>query len=202
VPQLLAWGYLLLEVCVTHVGRAAFHLVSVAMAIAPFAVAQDDSRGYEAKARFLTNAPAFVEWPEQTFKSTSSPLQICVHGDFRFGTTLAELIRGRVMNGHRMEVKWVKNEQELPSCQVLFVSRSAAKRYNEVLEAVKASITLTIGEDPEFLKAGGMVTLQPIQGGLSFDINLDVVLDDHLRLSSQLLGLARQIVHRTEVAKS
>lgn len=101
-----------------------------------------------------------------------------------------------------MEVKWARKEQELTGCQLLFVSRSAANRYGKVLEAVKNSATLTIGEDPEFLKAGGMVSLQAGQSGLLFDVNLDAVRDSHLKLSSQMLALARHVVYRTESAKS
>ena len=99
-------------------------------------------------------------------------------------------------------MKWVRKEQDLVGCQLLFVSRSAGKRYDKILEAVKNSITLTIGEDPECLKAGGMLCLQPGQNGVLFDVNLDAVRDGHLKLSSQLLVLARHVVHRTESAKS
>lgn len=101
-----------------------------------------------------------------------------------------------------MEVKWVRKEQDLSGCNLLFVSRSAAKRYDKVLEAVKNSVTITVGEEPEFLKAGGMICLQPAQDGVSFDVNLDAVQDGHLKLSSQLLALAKHIVRRSEPARS
>jgi hypothetical protein len=55
--------------------------------------AQDDSHQYEAKAKFLSIAPGFVEWPAPAFKAANPPLQICLHGDFSFGTSLAELTR-------------------------------------------------------------------------------------------------------------
>lgn len=168
----------------------------------PQAAPQDEPALYEAKAKFLAVMPGFVEWPASTFKTSTSPLQICVHPDFSFGTSLAELARTETVGGHHMEVKWVRKEQELGGCQLLFVSRSAAKRYSKVLEAVKNSMTLTIGEDPEFLKAGGMVSLQAGQSGLQFDVNLDAVRDSHLKLSSQMLSLARHIVQRTESARS
>jgi hypothetical protein len=168
----------------------------------PPAVPQDEPALYGAKAKFLAVMPGFVEWPASTFKTPNSPLQICVHPDFSFGTSLAELARTETVGGHRMEVKWVRKEQELGGCQLLFVSRSAAKRYSKVLEVVKNSATLTIGEDPEFLKAGGMVSLQAGQSGLLFDVNLDAVRDGHLKLSSQLLSLARHIVQHTESARS
>ena len=155
----------------------------------------------EAKARFLANTPSFVEWPVSSFQNPTAPVAICVHGDFSFGTALAELTRGELIKGRRIEVKWVRNEQNLAACQVLFVSRSASKRYAKVLDAVKDSGALTIGEDPEFLKAGGMLNLETVPRGLTFDVNLDAVARGHLKVSSQLLSLARHVFRGTEQAR-
>lgn len=115
--------------------------------------AQESSQLHEAKARLLSTAPGFVKWPAAAFKTASAPLEICVHGDSSFGTGLAELTRASALNGHRVEVKWARKEQDLPECQILFVSHSAAKRYDKTLDAVKNSITLTIGEDARHRKA-------------------------------------------------
>jgi YfiR/HmsC-like len=67
-------------------------------------------------------------------------------GNFLFGTSLAELTRKATVNGHRVEVKWIRKEQDLPGCQLIFVGRSEAKHYDKVLEAVKNSISLAVGE--------------------------------------------------------
>ncbi|HVO56623.1 MAG TPA: YfiR family protein, partial [Dongiaceae bacterium] len=63
----------------------------------------------------------------------------------------------------------------------------------------------TVGEEPAFLKAGGMVELEGSPGKLWFDVNLDAVREGHLRLSAQLLSLARHVIQRDargEAAKS
>jgi hypothetical protein len=62
-------------------------------------VAQKGPQEYEAKARFLAITPEFVEWPPLTFKTPAAPLQICVHGNFLFGTSLAELTRNATSHG-------------------------------------------------------------------------------------------------------
>jgi hypothetical protein len=155
----------------------------------------------EAKARFLANTPTFVEWPPNVFPTPSTPLLICIHGDFSFGTALAELTRGETVKGRKLEVRWIHSDQSLAGCQVLFVTRSMAKKYAKVLETVKDSGALTIGEDPEFLRAGGMVNLEPVASSLTFDVNIDAVSSSHLKMSSQLLSLARHVFHTTQVAK-
>jgi len=69
------------------------------------------------------------------------------------------------------------------------VSHSAAKRYDKTLDAVRSSITLTIGEDTDFLQAGGMVTLQSAGAGVSFDVNLDAVNSAHPKTGRYLRSL-------------
>lgn len=166
------------------------------------APAQQAAADAEAKARFLANAPTFVEWSPDAFAASATPLLICVHGDFPFGTVLAELTRGESVKGRRLEVKWIHADQSLAGCQLVFVTRSMAKRYSKVLESVKDSGVLTIGEDPEFLKAGGMLYLEATGRGLTFDVNLDAVARGHLKISSQLLALARRVLRGPEMARS
>jgi uncharacterized protein DUF4154 len=161
---------------------------------------QSDSARHEAKAKFLAAAAEFVEWPASTFPTPATPFELCVYGDFSFGISLAELTRTAQINGHRIEVKWVRKDEELSGCQLLFVSRSAAKRYEKVLGSLRNATTLTIGEGPEFLPAGGMLSVEMGPTGLAFDVNLDAVSSGHLKISSQMLSLARRIVRRTESA--
>jgi hypothetical protein len=160
-------------------------------------------REYEAKARFLAITPEYVVWPAESFKTPQAALQLCVYGDFSFGIGLAVLAQGVTVNGHHVEVKRIHREkiQELPGCQIVFVSRSEAKRYDKVLAVVRESFTMTVGGDAEFLQCGGMLDLQATETGVVFDVNLDAVNGGRLKLSSQLLSLARHIVRRTESAK-
>jgi YfiR/HmsC-like len=179
----------------------AFLRVAMFVAVCVFSTtAQKGLQQYDAKAKFLATTARFVEWPASSFKTPSAPLQICIQGNFSFGTRLAELTRSATVDGHRVEVKWIRKEQDLPGCQLIFLSRSEAKRYDKVLEAVKTSIALTVGEDEDFLHAGGMLSLETTRSGVLFDVNLDAVNEGHLKLSSQLLSLARHVLHRTELA--
>lgn len=157
---------------------------------------------YQAKANFLSKFSSFVEWPEETLPPQQASFLICVFGDFPFGTSLAEKTRGASVHSRRMEVRWVHKEQELRSCQVLFVSRSEQKRYNHALDVVRGQSVLTVGETPEFLDAGGIVSFSTQQETLQFDVNLEGASKARLRISSQLLALARHVVNKTEAAKS
>jgi hypothetical protein len=127
---------------------------------------------------------------------------LCVFGDFAFGTSLAELTRGTTAHAKRVEIRWVHKEQDLHSCHILFVSRSEQKRYGQVPQAVRGQSVMTVGETTEFLDAGGIVSFVMERETLQFEVNLVEANKVHLRISSQMLALARRVVSKTEAAKS
>jgi hypothetical protein len=157
---------------------------------------------YRSKANFLSKFPIFVEWPVDVSLPDHGAFRICVFGHFPFGTSLAEITGGTSMHDRRVEILWIRKEQESQACQVLFISRSEEKRYSQVLEPVRGRSVLTVGETPEFLAAGGIVNFAMQDGTLQFDVNLAEANRAHLRISSRLLALARRVVNPTEAARN
>ncbi len=156
---------------------------------------------YRSKASFLATFPSFIDWPGDAFPAAEAPFLVCVVGDCRFGTSLAEVTRSTSPHGRRVEVRWVHKDQELRSCHILFVSLSESKRYAKVLQAVQEADVLTVGETPDFLSAGGALSFSFQQEALQFEVNLLAANDAHLRVSSRLLALARRVVNNPESSK-
>jgi YfiR/HmsC-like len=157
---------------------------------------------YSAKATFLANFPNFVDWPEQAFTNGSSPFLLCVVGDFLFGTTLAGITRAESVRGHRIEIRWAKKNQDLLPCNIVFVSRSEVRNYSKILELLRTSSVLTVGETPEFINAGGIMTFSVQKGNLQFDVNLQAAARAKLKISSRLLILAHQVINKPEDTSS
>jgi len=155
---------------------------------------------YRAKASFLTTFPSFIDWPESAFLSAQTPFLVCVFGDFRFGTALAESARSVSPHGRLEDVRWVRRDREVRNCQILFVSDSEAKRYAGILQAVHGRAILTVGETMDFLSAGGMLSFSFQNGTLQFDVNLAAANQAHLRVSSRLLVLARRVFNNPELS--
>ncbi len=130
-----------------------------------------------------------------------APFLLCVFDDFPFGTSLAEITRGTIVHKRRVEIRWVHKVQKLRSCQILFVGRSAQKSYCKVLEAVRGQSVLTVGETPEFFAVGGIVNFSIQQETLQLEVKLDEANKAHLKISSQVLALARRVVNKVEAAK-
>jgi hypothetical protein len=179
-------------------------LAALSLLLTPLPLPAQNSTApeYLAKANYLANFPSFVDWPPEALPSGNVPFLICVFGEFAFGTSLAEMTRGTTVHDRHLEIRWIHKLQELSSCQILFVSRSEQKRYNHALDVVRGRMVLTVGETPEFLAAGGILSFSSQQGAIQFDVNLEAVNKAHLKISSRLLALARHIVNDAEAAKS
>lgn len=92
-------------------------------------------------------------------------------------------------------------EQELRSCQILFVSHSEAGRYARILKTLQGASVLTVGETEDFLENGGAIRFLVDEDRLQFEVNLNAAVAAHLRISSTMLALAHQ-VRRPETAKA
>jgi hypothetical protein len=95
-------------------------------------------------------------------------------------------------HGRRIEVRRVHKDPELRNCHILFVSRSEARRYAKVLQAVQGVDVLTVGETPDFLSAGGDEFFHPER---SLAVRGE---SPHLRMNSRLLALARRVLNKPE----
>jgi uncharacterized protein DUF4154 len=159
---------------------------------------------YQSEARVLVNLPSFIEWPERAVSSGQTSFYLCVLGEFRFGISLAELARGRTTHGRPIEIRWLKKDQDLQTCQILYVSRSETKRYAKIMNLVRGSDVLTIGETSDFLDVGGAIvfSFREKEEGLRFDVNMGATNAAHLKISSSLLALARRVLNIPEAAKS
>ena len=157
---------------------------------------------YRSEANALSNFPNFVEWPAEAFATPQAPFLVCVYGNFSFGTVLSELTRAQTVRGRRVDVRWVRKDNELRNCQILFISRSEQKRYTKILAAMRGAAVLTVGETADFAESGGMVEFEYEHDALLFEVNLSSANEAHLKISSRFLSLARRIVNSNEAAKS
>ncbi|HEV2386613.1 MAG TPA: YfiR family protein [Candidatus Acidoferrales bacterium] len=146
---------------------------------------------YQVKAAFLYNFAKFVQWPPSAFEGPSAPLVICVAGENPFGTLLNEMITGKTINGHPLEVENRSETGDLRSCNVLFVGAAQTKRLPKILEILKDSSVLTVGEADGFAGQGGVVNFYLEQDRVRFEINVSAAARSRLKISSKLLALAR-----------
>ena len=169
-------------------------LVCTAWLIPGDVLSQALSQEYQLKAMYLRKIPSFVEWPPSAANSSKGAFQLCTLGDYPFGTRLAWEVGSVSVGGRRIELRWAHKEQELDGCEVIFFSRSEAKRYGKILEGLKGKSVLTIGESEDFLEAGGMVELSFENDRLPLEVNLVAARNANLKVDARLLAMAKRVV--------
>jgi uncharacterized protein DUF4154 len=145
---------------------------------------------YEVKAAFLYNFARFIEWPldapgeERTFVVT-------VLGRDPFGRALDDTLRGKKIDDKPVVVRRVLRSDEVGRSHIVFISDSESDRLPAILKSLEAAPVLTVGEMNQFAERGGVIRFKVDQERIRLEINVAAAQRSRLRISSQLLKLAR-----------
>jgi len=145
------------------------------------------AREYQIKAVFLFNFAQFVDWPPAAFPDATSPLVIGVLGDDPFKGYLDETVRGETVNNRPIVVQRFRRVEEIAACHVLFVSRSETSRLEQILAGLKDRSILTVGDDEDFARRGGMIRFVTDNNKVRLRINVNAAKAAKLTISSKLL---------------
>lgn len=156
--------------------------------------ARPDPGEYQIKAAFLFNFVKFVDWPATTFKDEKQAISFCTVGDDPFRGALDEVVNGKMSGNHSIRVQHHKLPQDIANCHILFIGSQHKKDIAAILERLKHSPILTVGESDGFVQQGGMIGFVLEDDKLRFDINLDAARSAQLRISSRLLSLAKIVI--------
>jgi len=146
---------------------------------------------YEVKAAFLLNFTKFTDWPTSAFANPDSPLTICILGRDPFGRALDDVLQGEEVDGHKLAVRRISQNPEPQACQVLFVG-NGEKEVRKILGGLGRGV-LTAGDGEGFIRDGGIIAFVLENRRVRFDINQSAAEAAGLKLSSQLLSVARSV---------
>jgi len=144
---------------------------------------------YQVKAAFIFNFAKFVDWPSDAF-GDGGALVVGVVGDDPFGGALDQL-NGNTANGRRLRIKRLRWDDNLRTCQILFISNSEGRHLGKIMESIRGTSVLTIGEMPQFNQSGGMIRFVIQNDKVRFEINAAAAGQARLRISSKLLALSK-----------
>ena len=156
----------------------------------------DAQRGpteYQVKAAYLLNFLKFVEWPGDPNADIRERWIIGIVGENPFGDGLTQIITGKTVQGHELEVRQFQSGDDLRSCRVLFISASEKRRLPATLAALNGSSILTVGDMDHFIESGGMIQFVMEEKRVRFAIDISASSRARLKLSSKLLSLARTV---------
>jgi len=147
---------------------------------------------YQVKAAFLYNFMKFVEWPGDGLNNPGT-LTLGILGRDPFGDALDE-VRDKTAKGRRVVIVHLHGIEEARECDLLFVCASEKGRLPQILRGVQSARVLTVADQEGFCQAGGIINLVFVNNRVGFEVNVAAANRVRLRVSSQLLKLARLVL--------
>ena len=147
----------------------------------------------QVKAAFVHNFAKFVEWPANAFTSKDAPIVLCILGKDSVGSAL-QLLEKREVQGRQLRLSLITHLHEYlqnDSCHILFIANSEAARQQDILNELGSAPILTVADNAEFVKQGGMISLYVEAQRVQFAINQNATHYNNLKLSARMLQLAR-----------
>ncbi|OPY89296.1 MAG: hypothetical protein A4E72_01146 [Syntrophus sp. PtaU1.Bin208] len=144
---------------------------------------------FQVKAAFVYNFLKFVSWPPEALPPEASKITLCILGDDSLGAAI-ESLSGKTISGKALSVKRIKRREDASECEIIYLCKSESRHMKEILQNVKSGV-LTIGDMRNFASSGGMINFVMINNRVSFEINPDAAATGRIRISSQLLRLAK-----------
>jgi len=155
--------------------------------------AQSTVDEHRMKAAFLFHFAQLVEWPADSPNEGGNSLLLCTLGDPLYGQ-LESTVAGKQIGSRILRIRHVSPSQDTRGCNVLFVSKSEGNRIPSLLANLRNTPVLTVGDSDDFLGAGGMIRLFLDGNKVRFEINRQGAESARLRISAQLLLLAKNVI--------
>ncbi len=165
------------------IGSLALIMIVLAPSLYGTGVSED-----EVKAAFIFNFARFVEWPEQ---KSAEVFLVGYVGEKPLSGNL-QLLKGRRVQEKPIDVRQFNQDQAF-QYDLVFVSAEEFGKKPEILSDFNDHAILTVSDAPGFVSSGGMIGLIIVDKKVRFDINHTAAREQGLRVSSQLLSLARTV---------
>jgi len=136
------------------------------------------------------NIARFTRWPEPVFINSEADINLCIFGDNIVQQSFKNIDK-KVINNRSIHIINLTRLRNLTQCQLLYLSELEQSKLISLLMELQGQPILTIGENMKFLQAGGMVGLHQSGGKMQLNINLPIVKQSNLAISSRLLKLAK-----------
>jgi len=154
---------------------------------------------HQIKALYLFNFTKYVDWPVAA--TNAQPFVIGLAGAQDVKSDLAEIIKGKQLQGREIVIRPVATPAELKGCHILFIGDGNRQRIGELLRAVQGTAVLTVGEVEGFLTLGGMINFTNQGNRVKLEIGLDNVQQARLNMSAKLLAVANVLRSRPELPR-
>jgi hypothetical protein len=143
----------------------------------------------QAKASLIYNLTKFIQWPQTPQDRT---LNLCVYREDSITHSLGAF-EEKTSKGLTLHIQRADTTEESRSCQLLFIGRGEQANLRPMIRALRGQGTLVVSDIPDSAATGAMVEVFLDNRRIAFKINKAATDEANLKLSSQLLSLAKAI---------
>jgi hypothetical protein len=158
------------------------------------AYAESMAQEYQLKAAFLYNFAKFVEWPAQLDQEVGGYFVIGIYGGDPFGEDIDQLLMNKTVNEKKITVRRFRSVEDITPCHILFINSSEVRKLGDIMGQLSGKSVLTVSEASVFTANGGMINFIMEDNKVRFVINKQATDKVGLRISSQLLKLAKSVI--------
>ena len=133
----------------------------------------------------------YIEWPQSSFSSSLDPFVISVLGRSPLVSELKKIMSQKTMSGKKIIIRNGDEPEQLEKSQVVLVLGDDLNLLDQTLKKIKGLNVLLISRSEGFCQHGVMINFYVESSRLRFEVNLSALQNANLKVSSQLLKLAR-----------
>jgi len=145
-------------------------------------LADELSKSDKLKAAYLFNFTKYIDWPAT--RVDSRVLNICSYASTEFNTFLKALVQGRTVKEGRT-ILVLQPQSDTTDCNLVFLK--------QLPPATFSSDALLIGDNASYKQAGASIHFFQENRRLRFEVDLQRIEQQDLKISSELLKLARVV---------
>jgi len=152
--------------------------------------APDQPEEAQVKSAIILNMARYIDWPAESFNSDGAPMSFCYAGQGTLSASLP-LLQGKTVKGHPVVVRRMSSSSDIAGCHVVILDATERRNVATIVDRTRRLPILTVGDISGFSRDGGIVEFFLQTGKVRFDINLSAARHSRLKISSQLLKVAR-----------
>jgi hypothetical protein len=146
------------------------------------------------KAQFFERFTRFVDWPAPR-PAAASPFIVCLAGGNAVTIELERLAARLPLKGRTAQIRRLGDGRAVDpqGCHAVYIAPSLSPHLEHLLGRTRGHPILTVADSPGFAERGVIINMFVEDGYVRFEVNGPAARAARLRLSSQLLRLARMV---------
>jgi YfiR/HmsC-like len=140
------------------------------------------------KTAYLFNFFKFIDWPEAA--ASQSAYSLCTTDNDQLGDSLL-VLENKTIGNKPIVIHRGINGKDLKNCHMVFIG--ADEDTSRSISNLHGLAVVTVSDKPDFINEGGIIGFIHDDNHLVFEVNLDIAKAVDIRISGQLLKLAKRV---------